>query len=72
MIAAILLASSSIYWHFPVLLILVSLVYSATRYDEWDLILHHAIRGGVYVVVFMGTVFLVLWFVSSILPGIMR
>jgi hypothetical protein len=67
---AILLASS-IYWHLPIMLVLVSLVYSATRYDEWDLIFHHAVRGAIYIIVFMGTVFVVLWSLSSLAPLVM-
>ncbi len=55
-----LLAAAGIYWHLPVLIILVSFVYSATRFDDWDRIIHYATRGMVYIVVFMGTVFLVL------------
>lgn len=69
MIADLPLASS-IYWHLPILVVLVSLVYSATRYDDWRRIFHHALRGGIYVVVFMGAVFLFLYFLSSILPRI--
>jgi hypothetical protein len=65
-----MILASSIYWHLPILVVLVSLVYSATRYDDWRRILHHAFRGGVYVVVFMGSVFLMLLFLSSILPRI--
>jgi hypothetical protein len=68
MTAAIL--ASSLYWHLPVMLVIVSIVYSATRYDDWDLILHHAVRGAVYIVVFMGTVFLVLFGLSTIIPAI--
>lgn len=60
--------ATSIYWHLPIMLILVSLVYSATRYDQWDLIVSNAIRGCVYIITFMGGVFLVLWFLSSVLP----
>ena len=63
-----MMLASSIYWHLPILVILVSLVYSATRFDDWRRILHHALRGGVYVVVFMGAVFTVLFFLSSIVP----
>ncbi|MGL6072978.1 MAG: hypothetical protein ACRC8S_02330 [Fimbriiglobus sp.] len=32
------LFAASIYWHFPVLVLTFSLVYSATRHDRWDLI----------------------------------
>ncbi len=56
----LLLASAAIYCHLPVLIILVSLVYSATRFDDWGRIVHYAWRGVVYIIVFMGTVFLVL------------
>ena len=62
------LIAASIYWHFPILLVLVSLVYSATRHDDWRVIWHHAVRGMIYIVVFMGSVFIVLWTVSTLLP----
>jgi len=68
MIAALL--AMSIYLHLPIMLVLVSLVYSATRYDQWDLIVSNAIRGCIYIVVFMGSVFLVLWFLSSVMPAL--
>lgn len=32
----------SIYWHLPVLLLVVSFVYSATRHDRWDRIFKEA------------------------------
>jgi hypothetical protein len=35
-----------LYWHLPILIVLVSLVYSATRYDQWGAILHESIRWG--------------------------
>jgi hypothetical protein len=40
------LLAESIYWHFPILLITVSLVYSATRYEEWPDILREAVMWG--------------------------
>jgi len=33
----------SIYWDFPILLIVFSLVYSATRHDPWPKILREAV-----------------------------
>lgn len=60
----------SVYWHLPILVVLVSLVYSATRFDDWQQIFQHAWRGGLYIVVFMGTVFVVLLFLSSVFPAI--
>ena len=64
------LFAASIYWHLPIMVVLVSLVYHATRYDEWPEIIHHSIRGGAYIVFFMGSVFLFLLFLSSVLPRI--
>jgi len=32
------------YWHLPVLIVLVSLVYSATRYEQWPAMLRESWR----------------------------
>jgi hypothetical protein len=37
----------------PLLVVLISLVYSATRYDEWTPILHEAFRWGARLVGFL-------------------
>jgi hypothetical protein len=37
----------------PLLIVLVSLVYSATRFDRWDLILREALRWGLRLVLFL-------------------
>jgi hypothetical protein len=50
----------SIYWDLPIILVIVSLVYSATRHDRWDLIIHEAIRWGVRMTTFLLGVGLVL------------
>ena len=44
----------SIYWDLPVLIVVVSLVYSATRFDRWDLILKEAFRWGLRMTTFLG------------------
>jgi hypothetical protein len=37
MLAAILpVFAMNMFWHLPVLIVIISLVYSATRYDEWS------------------------------------
>jgi hypothetical protein len=36
-----------IYWHLLFLIPIISLVYSATRFDDWPTILHEAWRWGV-------------------------
>jgi hypothetical protein len=35
---------NSIYWHLPVLIAIISLVYSATRYEQWGAILRETGR----------------------------
>ena len=45
----------------PLLIVLVSLVYSATRYDEWAPILKEAERWGVRLVLFLAVIGLVLY-----------
>jgi hypothetical protein len=59
--------AASIYWHLPVLLVVVSLVYSATRHDKWSLITHEAVRWGGRMAAFLGVIGLVLFLLSSYL-----
>jgi uncharacterized membrane protein YjfL (UPF0719 family) len=61
-----LFADASIYWNLPVLLVVFSLVYSATRHDRWDRILREALGWGVRVGGFLLTVGVVLDVASSI------
>jgi hypothetical protein len=44
----------------PLLIVLVSLVYSATRFDDWSAILREALRWGIRLVLFLGAIGLVL------------
>lgn len=60
------LGAIAYYWHLPLLLVLVSLVYAATRYDEWDLILNEAVRWGARLAGFLLAVVLVLFLVAVI------
>lgn len=48
--------SHNIYWHLPILIVLISLVYSATRFDQWDAILHEAFRWGLRLFSFLAGV----------------
>ena len=69
MIAAVLFATS-IYWHLPFLVLAISLVYSATRYDQWDAILHETVRWGLRMLGFMVAIFIVLFVAAWLLqPG---
>jgi hypothetical protein len=50
----------------PLLVVLISLVYSATRYDQWSAIFHEAFRWGIRLVGFLGAITLVLYVVNLI------
>jgi hypothetical protein len=54
------------YLHLPLLIVLVSLVYGATRYDQWDLILHEALRWGLRLTGFLAAVVVILFLVATI------
>jgi hypothetical protein len=46
-------------------IVLISLVYSATRYDQWHLILREALRWGVRLTGFLFAVIFVLFLVAT-------
>jgi hypothetical protein len=57
-----LFASAGVYWlHLPVLVVVISLVYGATRFDDWAHILREARRWVVRLVSFLAVVVLVLY-----------
>ena len=53
------------YWHLPLVIVLISLVYSATRYDQWGLILREALRWGVRLTSFLFAVIFVLFLIAT-------
>ncbi len=55
------------YIHVPVLLILISLVYSATRFDDWPLILREALRWGLRLLLFLVIIVVVLYVLATII-----
>lgn len=55
-----LLALAELYWHLPVMIVIISLVYSGTRYDRWGSILHEAFRWGVRMGLFLVGIVLIL------------
>ena len=57
--------SYSIYWDLPVLIVVVSLVYSATRFDGREAIVREAVRWGVRMSLFLGGIGLALFALSS-------
>ena len=44
--ASLPLFAMNMFWHLPVLIVIISLVYSATRYDQWGPIFREALRWG--------------------------
>ena len=54
------IAAHNIYWDLPVLIVVISLVYSATRFDRWDYIFREAFRWGVRMVLFLIGIVLIL------------
>jgi len=55
----------SLYWHLPVLIVVVSLVYSATRYDHWGSIFVEALRWGRNLAVFLVAIGVILYLVAT-------
>jgi hypothetical protein len=49
----------------PLMVVLISLVYSATRFDEWPAILREALRWGVRLLAFLGAITLALFLVNQ-------
>lgn len=58
--------AESIYWHFPVLLATVSLVYGATRYERWPDILREAGIWGFRMAFFLVSIGLTLWLIPML------
>lgn len=54
----------SFYWHLPLLIAVISLVYSATRFEHWEHILYEAFRWGIRMAGFLLVVGLVLYIVA--------
>ena len=61
------LLAVSIYWDLPVLLVVVSLVYAATRHDKWDRILREGFGWGVRIALFLTGIGVVLYLLSTYL-----
>ena len=57
----------SIYFDLPILLIVISLVYSATRYERWNMIGYEAARWGIRMALFLGGIALALFLLSTYL-----
>jgi len=65
-----MLFAMSIYLHLPFMLLIISLVYSATRHEQWDEILIEAFRWGIRMFGFMVIVGIVLYGVSFLIDSL--
>ena len=64
MILATLFAAS-IYWHLPFLVLAISLVYSATRFDQWDAIFQETFRWGLRMTAFLLIIAVILFVLAK-------
>ena len=61
------LVSLNMYLQLPILIVVISLVYSATRYDEWRSILNEAVRWGGRMALFLVGIGVALYCLASII-----
>jgi len=54
------------YWHLPLLIVVISIVYSASRYDQWGLIFREAFRWGMRLAGFLLAILVVLFAVALV------
>ncbi len=54
----------NIYWHLPVLIVVISLVYSATRFEQWASIVREAMRWGLRMALFLLGIALVFYLLA--------
>ncbi len=52
-------------WYSVPLILVISLVYGATRHEYLKEILIHALRAGIWLVGFLGIIFFVVWWISQ-------
>jgi hypothetical protein len=55
-----------LYGHLPILIVLISLVYSATRFEEWGAIFHEALRWGLRMAGFLLAIAVVLYVLAAL------
>ena len=60
----LLASNANIYLHLPVLIVVISLVYSATRFERWKNILSEAVRWGLRMSAFLVGIGVVLFLLS--------
>ena len=55
-----------VYWHLLPLVAVVSLVYSATRHEQWTLICWRTVKLSVFILIFMTVTLAILWGVQML------
>jgi hypothetical protein len=65
MLPGLLMAQTSMMWYSLPLIVVISLVYSATRHEAMGAILSHALRLGTMIAVFMAAIWVALAAVSA-------
>ena len=53
------------YLHLPLLIVLISLVYSATRFEEWPSIFGEAFRWGLRMTMFLAGIGAAIWVLDT-------
>ena len=66
MTAAPLFAYNIYLVHLPILIVIVSLVYSATRYDQWGAIFREAVRWGLRLAGFLVGIGVILYLAAAL------
>ena len=61
------LLTINMYLQLPILIVVISLVYSATRYDDWGSIFHEAVRWGGRMALFLVGIGAVLYVVATLI-----
>jgi hypothetical protein len=54
-----------LFWHLPILIVTISLVYSATRYDPWGAILAESVRWVLRMTGFLGLIGVFLYVLAT-------
>jgi len=59
--------SGNLYLHLPIMIVIISLVYSATRYEGWVNIVQEAVRWGVRMLGFLCGIAVILYILSLVI-----
>lgn len=57
----------TVYLQLPILIVVISLVYSATRFDDWSMIFREAFRWGLRMTTFLVSIALILYVLARLI-----